>query len=995
MAALSSDLTQAARAVHKFTVNGYSATKAMAKHEHVASKRLTVAGYGWEIHYAPCHDAHWHYWVAFKLVFLGVGDDNDAGVVNASLSCRLVDQSTSRGLRFDSPASEEKSESHAFTGANESSPWVLLVKRKELEASRFVVRDSFTVRCTITVLISKNTINSAEPSPDLHLQLGELLRSGRFADVEYSSSSFPAFPSRRTAVLKGGTRKKDGSVRVEIIDDMKADVFRALLHFIYTDTFLELDYWGENNSDALPPRPAVMSLNEAAGRYGLKRLKQICENKLGFDEACSADCAPSGGIDVDTAAATLALAEQHNCSLLKAKCVDFIVRTPANLDVASSTMRNGCVAIAETCREVRLLKIDGYSLTAIGKDARIKSGWNVDGYDWEIHFVPSMWRGGRQEWVQLELIFLSEPRGQGVKASLRCLLVDPSGKLKPHQERSVSQTFRRPRDSAELFLSSRNDLTSLGYLKDDCLTVECTITVLKEFPEPVVTTDPIKEVQVPSSDLHKHLGELLQKETGTDITFVVSGECFAAHKNILAARSPVFMAEFFGHMKEASSGRVVIEDMDAAVFEIMLHFIYTDTVPELNHQQEESATTMATHLLAVADRYGLNRLKLICESKLSGGIVVDTVATTLALAEQHNCSLLKAKCVEFIIRTPGNLDAVLLTDGFKHLEASCPSVRWVGGHDWEIRLRPKDPWVGRRDRPLTLKLVLRSEPCTGSVKAQLSCCLVDLTQKLKPSEMKTVSHKFHKPGDYSPRAVFMARDELKSSGYLTDDSYVVQCAITVLREQPEISAAAGDSQNAAVAPSSELHAHLGTLLENKTGADVTFVVSGESFAAHKAILASRSPVFMAELFGAMKMKASQRVEIKDMEAPVFKAILHFVYTDTVPELDHRDDEEMEAAATAMAQHLLAGADRYGLERLKLICASKLAERIDVDTVSTTLALAEQHDCSHLKAKCVEFIAAGTAENLDAVLATDGYKHLEASCPSVLTDLVKVARGRKK
>lgn len=325
----------------------------------------------------------------------------------------------------------------------------------------------------------------------------------------------------------------------------------------------------------------------------------------------------------------------------------------------------------------------------------------------------------------------------------------------------------------------------------------------------------------------------------------------------------------------------------------------------------------------------------------------------------------------------------------------------VGGHDWEIRLRPKDPWVGRRDRPLTLKLVLRGAPRTGSgsVKAQLSCCLVDPTQKLRPSEMKTVSHKFHKPGDYSPRAVFMARDELEASGYLTDDSYVVQCAITVLREQPEIAAAAaaaGDSANAAVAPSSELHAYLGALLESKTGADVTFVVSGESFAAHKAILASRSPVFMAELFGAMKVKASERVEVKDMEAPVFKAILHFVYTDTVPELDHRDGEETEAAstATAMAQHLLAGADRYGLERLKLICESKLAERIDVDTVSTTLALAEQHDCSHLKAKCVEFIAAGTAENLDAVLATDGFKHLEASCPSVLTDLVKVARGRK-
>uniref|UniRef100_I1Q4G9 BTB domain-containing protein n=1 Tax=Oryza glaberrima TaxID=4538 RepID=I1Q4G9_ORYGL len=193
----------------------------------------------------------------------------------------------------------EERQSHAFGSANESSPWVLPVKRRELEASGFITGDSFAVRCTITVL-SKNTINSAEPSPDLHLQLGELLRSGRFADVEFivSGVSIAAHrcvlaarsPSLAAAVLKGGTRKKDGSVRVEVKDDMRAGVFRALLHFIYTDTLMELD-WREDGSDPLLPRTMVMSLNEAAGRYGLERLKQICENMLGFDDACSADCA--------------------------------------------------------------------------------------------------------------------------------------------------------------------------------------------------------------------------------------------------------------------------------------------------------------------------------------------------------------------------------------------------------------------------------------------------------------------------------------------------------------------------------------------------------------------------------------------------------------------------------------------------------------------------------------------------------------------------------
>ncbi|KAM3214182.1 hypothetical protein ACQJBY_066555 [Aegilops geniculata] len=83
---------------------------------------------------------------------------------------------------------------------------------------------------------------------------------------------------------------------------------------------------------------------------------------------------------------------------------------------------------------------------------------------------------------------------------------------------------------------------------------------------------------------------------------------------------------------------------------------------------------MAQHLLAAADRYGLDRLKVICAGKLSGGITVNTAATTLALAEQHNCSHLRAKCAEFIVSTPAILDAVVASEGYKHLEESCPSA---------------------------------------------------------------------------------------------------------------------------------------------------------------------------------------------------------------------------------------------------------------------------------------------------------------------------------
>ncbi|CAN6200838.1 unnamed protein product [Urochloa humidicola] len=116
-------------------------------------------------------------------------------------------------------------------------------------------------------------------------------------------------------------------------------------------------------------------------------------------------------------------------------------------------------------------------------------------------------------------------------------------------------------------------------------------------------------------------------------------------------------------------------------------------------------------------------------------------------------------------------------------------------------------------------------------------------------------------------------------------------------------------------------------------------------------------------------------------------MLHFVYTDTVPELDQLKGEQ----ATAMARQLHEAADRYGLKRLKRICVEKVCTVINVNNVAATLALAEQHGSSKLKDICMKF----TLANLGTVSATEGYKHLEASCPCVLTELLKLMVKRHK
>lgn len=86
-----------------------------------------------------------------------------------------------------------------------------------------------------------------------------------------------------------------------------------------------------------------------------------------------------------------------------------------------------------------------------------------------------------------------------------------------------------------------------------------------------------------------------------------------------------------------------------------------------------------------------------------------------------------------------------------------------------------------------------------------------------------------------------------------------------------------------------------------------------------------------------------------------------MYWDSLPDMQELTGLNTKYASTLMAQHLLAAADRYGLDRLRLLCESILCEGVAINTAATTLALAEHHHCLRLKAVCLKFIA--TPENL--------------------------------
>ncbi|CAO2184356.1 unnamed protein product [Urochloa humidicola] len=104
-----------------------------------------------------------------------------------------------------------------------------------------------------------------------------------------------------------------------------------------------------------------------------------------------------------------------------------------------------------------------------------------------------------------------------------------------------------------------------------------------------------------------------------------------------------------------------------------------------------------------------------------------------------------------------------------------------------------------------------------------------------------------------------------------------------------------------------------------------------------------------------------------------------MYTDAFP-----TDHDLGDPLAEKLQDLLAAADRYALDRLKLLCAIKLWENVSVDTFVTTLACAETYNCPVLKKKCIGFFA--VEKNFKKVVLTDGYIQLGQKFPSILAEL---------
>ncbi|XP_037026519.1 BTB/POZ domain-containing protein 3-like isoform X2 [Bradysia coprophila] len=140
-----------------------------------------------------------------------------------------------------------------------------------------------------------------------------------------------------------------------------------------------------------------------------------------------------------------------------------------------------------------------------------------------------------------------------------------------------------------------------------------------------------------------------RSETG-DITFIIGSTEIKAHKAVLAAFSPKYMAQFYTNFSVENP--IEVKDVSAAAFKEFLQFFYLDTVNLTHKNITDVLTLTAESVEGFFDE---------CVSFLSDTLTVDNVCQCYHLAVKYNNDDLIKKCERKI---SSDSSKVFLSDTF-------------------------------------------------------------------------------------------------------------------------------------------------------------------------------------------------------------------------------------------------------------------------------------------------------------------------------------------
>ncbi|XP_033732436.1 kelch-like protein 24 [Pecten maximus] len=141
--------------------------------------------------------------------------------------------------------------------------------------------------------------------------------------------------------------------------------------------------------------------------------------------------------------------------------------------------------------------------------------------------------------------------------------------------------------------------------------------------------------------IHASLEDMYKSGRHTDVEITVEGKTFNCHKTVLAAVSPYFDAMFSSGMRESLDGVVTLHNIDKAIFEHIIDFIYSGKrVVTVDNAQE---------LIKAAAIFQVEYLHEKCEQFLLENICAENCIGAWKLAKSHECPQLSRKAWALIM----------------------------------------------------------------------------------------------------------------------------------------------------------------------------------------------------------------------------------------------------------------------------------------------------------------------------------------------------------
>ncbi|PIN14116.1 hypothetical protein CDL12_13234 [Handroanthus impetiginosus] len=154
--------------------------------------------------------------------------------------------------------------------------------------------------------------------------------------------------------------------------------------------------------------------------------------------------------------------------------------------------------------------------------------------------------------------------------------------------------------------------------------------------------------------------------------------------------------------------------------------------------------------------------------------------------------------------------------------------------------------------------------------------------------------------------------------------------------------------------------------------------SSPSIPAHRAVLASRSPVFRAMLENEMKESLSGTIKISDVSYDALRVFVNYLYTAEAC-LDQR-----------MASDLLVLAEKYQVNHLKTYCEKYLMSRLNWRNSLPYYAFAHQHSAKSLLDAALSLVL----DHIHKLIKQEEYTELVEKDPRVVVEIYEAYMSKQ-